>query len=145
MSHAGNNKEWQTQWVLREAAVKGVAATSDVLSDLAYNQSGRSNLWHGTAWPDFTPKPVLLLPAEKTLAPGVPPGCDVSALAANVTYQAQVLACADKACTYPNLYVKYLTTLSTNVSMQVMSGDNGHPTSSYKTAAAALLQKFAGV
>lgn len=145
---AGNNKEWQAQWVAIAELLHGVPDMSDVLADLAYSMSGgtRDNLWHGTAWPDLTPKPVLLLPAELTLKPGMPNGCDVFDLPTNVTCQDELAACTSKACVYPSLYVAYLRTLSANnVTMTVMPGDHGFPTASYKETAAALLQRFAGV
>uniref|UniRef100_A0A383VZY8 AB hydrolase-1 domain-containing protein n=1 Tax=Tetradesmus obliquus TaxID=3088 RepID=A0A383VZY8_TETOB len=143
----GNNKEWHAQWVVIASEVHGVAATSDQLADVAYNLSGGtvSNLFHGTAWPDFSPKPVLLLPAEKTLAPGVPGSCDVFALPTDAACRSQVASCTDKQCVYPSLYVRYLQTLSSNVSMTVMPGGHEFPWATYKETAAALLAKFAGV
>lgn len=144
---AGNNKEWQAQWVLIGWSLHGIADNSDVLSDLAYNMSGGTveNLWHGTAWPVISPKPVLLLPAEKTLQPGIPDGCNVFDLPNNRDCQNKVAACTEKKCVYPSLYVRYLQTLSSNVSMKVMPGAHSFPTDSYKETAAALLNKFAGV
>lgn len=143
----GNNKEWQSQWVAVAAAVHGVTATSDQLADLAYSLSGGTvfNLFHGTAWPDFSPRPVLLLPAEKTLTPGVPEGCDVFALPTDAACSSRVAACTDKVCVYPSLYLKYLQTLSSNASMTVMPGGHDFPWTTYKETAAALLTKFAGV
>jgi hypothetical protein len=87
---------------------------------------------------------VLLLPAEKTLAPGVPEGCDVFALPTDAACSSRVAACTDKACVYPSLYLKYLQTLSSNTSMRVMPGGHEFPCA-YKETAAALLTKFAGV
>jgi hypothetical protein len=104
-----------------------------------------SNLFHGTAWPDFSPKPVLLLPAEKTMAPGMSDSCDVFALPTNTACQSQVVACTDKDCVYPSLHVKYLQTLSSNTSMTVMPGGHEFPWAVYKETASALLAKFAGV
>jgi hypothetical protein len=129
------------------AAVHGVRGTSDQLSDLAYHLSGGkvSDLFHGTSWPDFSPKPVLLLPAEKTLAPGIPADCDVFELPNNTACRSQVAACADKVCVYPSLYVQYLQKLSSNSSMVVMPGGHEFPWARYKETAAKLLSKFAGV
>eukprot|EP00775_Hariotina_reticulata_P011282 gene11282-11432_t len=143
----GNNKEWQVQWLGIAAAVQGVTDTSDILSDLAYTLSNGTvaNVWHGTAWPDLSPKPVLLLPAEKTLQPGMPGGCDVSDLPSSLVCQNSALACQSAQCTYPNLYVTYLRTLSSNTSMQIMPGNHGDPSVSYQVVADALLQKFVGV
>jgi hypothetical protein len=144
---AGNNKEWHAQWVAVAAAVHGVAGTSDQLADLAYNLSDGavSNLFYGTAWPDFSPKPVLLLPAEKTLAKGIPETCDVFDLPTSTACQTQVAACSDKDCVYPSLYVKYLQTLSSNTSMTVMQGGHEFPWATYTETATALLTKFAGI
>jgi hypothetical protein len=144
---AGNNKEWHAQWVAVASAVHGVTSDSDQLADLAYKLSNGtvSNLFHSTAWPDFSPRPMLLLPAEKTLAPGLPESCDVFDLPSNTACQEQVAACEEKICVYPSLYVKYLQTLSSNTSMTVMPGGHEFPWAAYKETAAALLAKFAGI
>jgi hypothetical protein len=128
-------------------SLHGVADNSDVLSDLAYNMSGGTveNLWHGTAWPVISPKPALLLLAEKTLLPGIPDSCVVFDLPNNLDCQNKIASCTEKKCVYPSLHVRYLQTLSSNVSMKVMSGSHSFPTDSYKETAAALLNKFAGV
>jgi hypothetical protein len=119
----------------------------DLLTDLAYNMSGGApvSLWHGVGWPDLSPKPVLLLPAASTLQPSMPAGCDVTKLPQDAVCQGKVAACSDRICTYANLYVNYLSTLSSNISMRVMPGSHGFVTDSYKETATELLQKFAGV
>lgn len=144
---AGNNNNWQSQWIALRTAVYGVTDSSDMLSDLAYNMSGGrvENLWHGTSWPVISPKPVLLLPAEKTLEQGIPGGCNVYELPTDSVCQRKVADCKDMKCVYPNLYVRYLQTISSNISMIVMPGTHGYPKDSYKETAAALLDKFTGV
>lgn len=144
---AGNNKEWHSQYIGIRESVHGVTDLSDLLADLAYEQSNgtRQNMWRGTAWPDITPKPVLLLPAEKTLEGGMPDGCNVFDLPNNMACQNQIAACMDTKCVYANLYVTYLRTLSNNTSMKVMPGNHGYPRTIYKETAAAILEKFKDV
>eukprot|EP00775_Hariotina_reticulata_P011549 gene11549-11692_t len=144
----GNNKEWHAQYAAVASAVHGsVIPGPDLLTDLAYNTSGGASvsLWHGVGWPNLSPRPVLLLPAESTLRPSMPVGCDVIQLPQDAVCQSKIAACVNRVCTYANLYVNYLSTLSSNISMKVMPGNHGFVTESFKETAAELLQKFAGV
>lgn len=113
---------------------------SDILSDLA----GRS-FWHGTGWPSLGAKPVLLLPAENTLRPGMPEGCALEGFGSDAACNERVHASAAPASVYPSLYLTYLSTLSTNATMTVMPGSHSFPTEFYKETAREILSKFAGV
>lgn len=87
---------------------------------------------------------MLLLPAAETLRPGLPRGCAPESFAADAACAAGVFASANLASLYPNLYLTYLATLSTNTSMVVMPGGHDFTMRAYKETAAQLLAKFAG-
>lgn len=151
----GNNKEWHTQWV----EVLGLKS-HPVLEDDLTLLSGRQ-VWRGAGWPDLGSKPVLLLPAEKTLK--LPKGCSdpPSKLATDATCKSAVTDAATWCSTteegkargarcvpdlvYADLYLSYLATLSSNATLLVMPGDHGFPMDTPKQASQAILSKFAGV
>jgi pimeloyl-ACP methyl ester carboxylesterase len=134
----GGNKAWQSQWI----EVLGIAAGNDVGPDLVRLAVNRSQ-WHGSSWPSYGSKPVLLLPATKTLEDvGVPPGCGL-ALASDANCQAAALA-APKAW-YAKLYLAYSLSLSSNATLLPVPGSHGFVTESPQLLADALLAKFAGV
>lgn len=130
----GNNKEWQSQWI----DVLSIAAGNTLDADIASFASNRS--WYGTGWPDFASKPILLLPATKTL--DLPAGCELS-FGSNATCQAQVMARPKS--WYAKLYLAYQGSLSSNVSLVPVAGAHDIVTARAKTLADALLTKFNGV
>lgn len=133
----------QAQWLAVKASLAGVPDISDLLSDLG------AQFWQGTGWPTLGAKPVLLLPAAETLRPGLPDGCDPLTLPTDATCQANVGALVGAggiaATFYPDLYLTYLRTLSSNVTMVVMPGAHSFPTRACRATAEKLLEKFAGV
>ncbi len=150
----GGNKAWQSQWI----EVLGIAAGNGVGPDLA-RLAGNGSQWHGTSWPSYGSKPVLLLPAAKTLEDegGVPPddwrlalegksglpsGCGL-ALASDANCQAAALA-APRAW-YAKLYLAYSLSLSSNATLLPLPGGHSMVTDSPQLLADALLAKFAGV
>lgn len=151
----GNNKEWHVQWV----EVLGMSTPPSLDDDLTI-LSGRQ-VWHGTGWPDLGSKPVLLLPAEKTLQ--LPNNCSSppGKLASDVTCQSSVTDAATwcssseegksrgSKCVpdlvYADLYLSYLATLSNNATLAVMPGNHGFPMDTPEQASQEILAKFAGV
>jgi hypothetical protein len=133
----GNNKEWQSQWVeLETMGRKDVTLMADELT----KRSGRAPFWNGAAWPNLGAKPVLLLPAIKTL--DLPAGCDAATLATDAACQAKVAA--ETKNHYANLYLAYKDTLGTNVTLSPLTGDHAVWDQAQEVADV-MLAKFAGV
>lgn len=112
-------------------------------------------------WPNFSPKPVLLLPAEETLRlPSVcKAGADYTTSAECVSSLRQpqgfcealhgksgggLNKCLAEA-VYPDLYAAYKDTLSSNSTLFVVPGSHGFVTDMPQLAVEQLLAKFAGV
>lgn len=113
-------------------------------------------------WPDFTPMPVLLLPAQQTLllpAPCQGAGSDFTASPDCVSSLQQPRARCEAAhgtsgaafnkCTadsvYGSLYAAYKTTLSSATTLFVLPGSHGFVIDSPAETVRQLLTKFAGV
>jgi pimeloyl-ACP methyl ester carboxylesterase len=133
----GSNKVWHSQWVeLLSMAQPTITPLADELS----KRSGRARFWNGVSWPSLGAKPVLLLPAAKTL--NLPAGCDPATLATDTACQAKVAADAKNY--YANLYLVYKDTLGTDVTLSPLPGDHA-VWQDAPDVANALLAKFANV
>lgn len=114
-----------------------------------------------SGWSDFSPKPVLLMPAKKTLA--LPPVCDtgtdysMSTDCVNTVQQPKQFCEAAYGTSgsglnqclagfvYPDLYLSYQATLSFNSTLFVVPGDHAFVWESPGPAVEQLLAKFDGV
>ncbi|KIZ05245.1 hypothetical protein MNEG_2711 [Monoraphidium neglectum] len=149
----GSNKEWEAQYVDFSATMSHPTITDDLVA-----LSGRPAFWPDASaaaprgpiagWPSLGAKPLLLMPASETLAPGERGGgaalpCAAGELVANASCQAAVLA--SPGLWYAKLYLSYLSTLSSNATLAVMEGGHDFPWVDAQRTAAALIAKFAGV
>lgn len=79
----GNSKAWQGRWGEYSTAVTALRDRLD--EQLTLYAADTNSFWYGTGWKDFSPLPVLIMPAAASLASV---GCDTTLLSC----QQQVLA-----------------------------------------------------
>jgi hypothetical protein len=131
----GNRRAWQGAWVEFAAAV---AAQPDSLDEqLTLAAPSGDSFWYGTGWKDFSPRPVLVMPARDTVAASAE--CDITLSGCR-----EALLQADGGY-FAKLQLAYFDTLSNNASLAVMPGDFSYPWEDPEATAAALTSKFAGV
>eukprot|EP00775_Hariotina_reticulata_P001180 gene1180-1517_t len=106
----GNRRAWQGAWAEYAAAV---AAQPDSLDEqLTLAAPSGDSFWYGTGWKDFSPRPVLVMPARDTLTASAE--CDIT-----------LSACREAVLQADGRYfakqqLAYFDTLSNNASLAVM-------------------------
>lgn len=134
----GSNKHFQGQWGEYAAAVEALPDSLD--EQLLLAAPNGSSFWYGYGWQDFSPRPVLVMPAESSVAAAgcniTLPACQESLLSVDNHYDPKLY--------FAKLALVYAATLSNNGSLVVVPGEHSfweHPAA----AAAMLVQRFAGV
>lgn len=134
----GSNKASQGRWGEWSTLF---GSLPDSLDEQLTLLSQRDGFWYGTGWKDFSPRPVLIMPAATSLESA---GCDITQ-----TDCQQLVLSSEMPFLYmafkPKQVLVYASTLSDNATLHVMPGDHTYPWANASGAAAMLLAKFAGV